>query len=86
MNALTPLTPAEPALSRRPCLHCAAALPPGATVYCCTGCEAAHALITGLGLDAFYARREAAAGELRPVPPPPPRFHHPGTAPARGRA
>ena len=71
MNALTPLTPAEPALSRPPCLHCAAALPPGAAAYCCAGCEAAHALVAGLGLDAFYARREAAAGELRPVPPPP---------------
>ena len=57
------------------CAHCGAAVTPG-TPYCCAGCEAAHGLVEGLGLDAFYRRRSAADGALRPdaappVPPPP---------------
>ena len=40
---------------------------PGQTGYCCRGCEAAHAVVAGLGLDAFYRRREGAAGLLRPA-------------------
>jgi Cu2+-exporting ATPase len=35
--------------------------------YCCAGCEAAHALISGLGLDRYYGRRALADG-LAPRP------------------
>lgn len=45
------------------CAHCGA---PSATRFCCAGCEGAHALVQGLGLDAFYRRREAADGALAP--------------------
>jgi len=50
------------------CAHCGAAVAPQGARFCCAGCEGAHALIAGLGLDAFYRRREAAAadGSLRP--------------------
>ncbi len=51
---------------RHACEHCAAALLPGQARFCCAGCEAAHALVAGLGLDAFYRRRVGAAGLLRP--------------------
>ena len=44
----------------------ARALAPGQARFCCTGCEGAHALVRGLGLDAFYRRQETAAGTLRP--------------------
>ncbi len=45
------------------CAHCGA---PSSTRFCCAGCEGAHALVQGLGLDAFYQRRESATGTLRP--------------------
>ncbi|MFZ4408426.1 MAG: cation transporter, partial [Paracraurococcus sp.] len=48
------------------CAHCGAPVR-GAGRFCCTGCEGAHALVAGLGLDAFYRRREAADGALRPA-------------------
>lgn len=50
-------------ISRPACAHCGT---PSATRFCCAGCEAAHGLVQGLGLDAFYRRREGAAGLLRP--------------------
>ena len=53
-------------LSRAACAHCGAALLPGQGEFCCTGCAGAHALVRGLGLDAFYRRQEMAAGTLRP--------------------
>jgi Cu2+-exporting ATPase len=51
------------------CAHCGAPMPAPAGRFCCDGCEGAHALVAGLGLDAFYRRRDAAAadGTLRPV-------------------
>ena len=52
------------------CAHCGAAVMPG-TPYCCAGCEAANGLVEGLGLDAFYRRRNAADGALRPDAAPP---------------
>jgi len=67
MTAITAITAAAPALSTAACAHCGA---PGAR-FCCAGCEAAHDLIAGLGLEAFYRRRETAAGELRPAEPAP---------------
>jgi len=45
------------------CAHCGA---PSATRFCCAGCEGAHALVQGLGLDAFYRKRDAADGALKP--------------------
>ncbi len=52
------------------CAHCGAPVA-GSARYCCTGCEAAHGLVEGLGLDAFYRRRSAADGALRPDAAPP---------------
>jgi len=49
------------------CAHCGA---PSPARFCCTGCEGAHDLVQGLGLDAFYRKREAADGNLKPVNPP----------------
>ncbi|WP_235907576.1 heavy metal translocating P-type ATPase metal-binding domain-containing protein [Siccirubricoccus phaeus] len=65
------LTPADPGLSAAACAHCGAPVPPGAGRFCCAGCEGAAALISGLGLDAFYRRREAAAGAQKPTELPP---------------
>ncbi|MBX6740898.1 MAG: cadmium-translocating P-type ATPase [Acetobacteraceae bacterium] len=61
----------EPGFSAAACAHCGAPVAPGAGRFCCAGCEGAHALISGLGLEAFYRRREAASGELRPTDAPP---------------
>jgi len=70
MTALGATTPAPVAQSTPmgSCLHCGT---PSAERFCCAGCEAAHALVRGLGLDAFYRRATAAAGALRPDPTPP---------------
>ncbi len=57
---------ASEALSAAACAHCGTPLAPGQARFCCTGCEGAHALVAGLGLAAFYARRETEAGALRP--------------------
>ena len=55
-----------PEVAAAGCAHCGAPVP-GAARYCCAGCEGAHDLVAGLGLDAFYRRREAADGGLRPA-------------------
>ena len=49
------------------CAHCGDPTPPDGGRFCCAGCEGAHALVSGLGLDAFYRRRTAADGTLRPA-------------------
>ncbi|MBW6396832.1 heavy metal translocating P-type ATPase [Roseomonas sp. HJA6] len=54
------------ALSPACCAHCGARLAAGQERFCCSGCEGAHALVAGLGLGAFYGRRETEAGALRP--------------------
>lgn len=69
MNARSPAPLAPEAFSRPLCQHCREALAPGQLGFCCTGCEAAHGLIRGMGLDAFYRSRQGAAGLLRPVEP-----------------
>ncbi|MEO3474571.1 heavy metal translocating P-type ATPase [Roseomonas sp. CAU 1739] len=57
---------ASEAVSAASCAHCDARLAPGQDRFCCTGCAGAHALVAGLGLSAFYGRRETEAGALRP--------------------
>lgn len=57
---------ASQAVSAAACAHCGARLAPGQARFCCTGCEGAHGLVAGLGLDAFYRRQETEAGALRP--------------------
>ncbi len=66
MTALTAVSPAAPAISASACAHCGAPTLAGER-FCCAGCEAAHDLIAGLGLEIFYSRRESPAGELRPA-------------------
>jgi Cu2+-exporting ATPase len=61
------LSPGQAGLSRAHCAHCGAGLAPGQGEFCCSGCAGAHALVRGLGLDAFYRRQETAAGTLRPA-------------------
>lgn len=51
------------------CLHCGGAIPEGLDGgFCCHGCEGAYALVQGLGLEQYYARRnvDPAARSLRP--------------------
>ena len=50
-----------------PCLHCGIEVAGGGR-FCCAGCEAAYAVVTGLGLDAYYRRRclDPEAAPLRP--------------------
>ncbi len=51
------------------CRHCGAAVVKGAPAgYCCAGCAAAHTLIEGYGLSAFYERMAVKSGlrRLRP--------------------
>jgi len=74
-----------PRASTAACAHCGAPVPVGGGRFCCTGCEGAAALISGLGLDAFYRRRETVAADLRPVPLPPVDFAA-RAIPARGGA
>ena len=59
--------PGQAGLSRARCAHCNTELAPGQGEFCCSGCAGAHALVHGLGLDAFYRRQETAAGTLRPA-------------------
>ena len=51
-----------PVTSIHPCPHCGTATEGAPDAFCCHGCEAASALVSGLGLDAFYRRRRAAPG------------------------
>lgn len=42
------------------CLHCELEVPaggPAAPGFCCLGCEAAHGMVTGMGLERYYRRR-----------------------------
>ncbi len=64
MTALARITPEVLRASTASCAHCNA--PAHGARFCCAGCEAAHELVAGLGLDAFYHRRTTEAGQLRP--------------------
>lgn len=55
------------------CRHCGVPLVPGQGEFCCDGCAGAYALVQGLGLDAFYRRRDASTTPLK-VPDAPPSF------------
>ena len=64
MSHLRPVAP--PA-----CAHCGAPVPRGGDgAFCCAGCAGAHALVSGLGLDAFYRRRAPAALAAAALRPP----------------
>ncbi|MDW8315299.1 MAG: copper-translocating P-type ATPase [Rhodovarius sp.] len=69
LGRLALAAPAAPAEAPA-CAHCAAPLPAGAERFCCHGCEAAHAIVSRLGLEAFYARRQLPEGALRPAEAP----------------
>ncbi|WP_245583947.1 heavy metal translocating P-type ATPase [Rubritepida flocculans] len=74
MSVLGRAPAAEAPQSAPACAHCGAPVPPGAGRFCCAGCEGAHHLVQGLGLEAFYRKRAMAAGTLRPVEAPPADF------------
>jgi len=48
------------------CPHCGVAVDGSVDRYCCAGCETAAAIISGAGLDDYYARRDQPAP--RPAP------------------
>ncbi|WP_158047271.1 heavy metal translocating P-type ATPase [Skermanella pratensis] len=50
------------------CLHCGQEISGRNAGFCCSGCEAAYALIRDLGLDAYYARR-CIDPDARPIRP-----------------
>ena len=59
---------AHPALkAHSSCLHCGEEA--HGTAYCCTGCEAAHQVIAGMGLGEYYARRtlDPSVRAMRPL-------------------
>lgn len=58
-----------PAAEDAVCAHCGATAPAGSP-FCCTGCEAAYALVNRLGLGSYYGRR--ALDPDRPPPRPDP--------------
>ncbi len=56
-------------MTARPCRHCGSDIPASLEGdFCCRGCEGAFALVQGLGLASYYARRavDPAARPLRP--------------------
>jgi len=69
MTAERPIVAAAPLQSSAACAHCGAPLPAGASRFCCAGCEGAHRLVQGLGLEAFYARATGAAPRPDPDAP-----------------
>ena len=53
------------------CVHCGSAIPAGAAAgrrFCCAGCEAAYSLVSGLGLEQYYARRTLDPAVRAPTP------------------
>ncbi len=69
MTAQGPIVAEAPRQSGVACAHCGAPVPAGAGLFCCAGCEAAHQLVSGLGLAAFYARAEGSAPRPDPDAP-----------------
>jgi Cu2+-exporting ATPase len=69
---LSPLTTPNVADPRRAagparCPHCGTAVEGEADAFCCTGCEAAAAIIRGAGLERYYAERAACAPRPEPL-------------------
>jgi Cu2+-exporting ATPase len=61
-----------PARESQPCPHCGAPVEAekgGTAVFCCPGCQTAHAIITGAGLGDYYTRRVAPAPRPDAAPP-----------------
>lgn len=66
------IRPAASAVAETACFHCGEPVPPDVTLsvsingeeqpMCCVGCQAVASMISGAGLDNFYAFRTAAAG------------------------
>ena len=52
------------------CVHCGSPIPADSVSdrFCCPGCEAAYRIVSGLGLERYYERREIAA-DVRPLKP-----------------
>lgn len=53
------------------CLHCGLKVPGNSTggpQFCCSGCEAAYAMVQGLGLESYYQRR-CIDPDVRPMRP-----------------
>ena len=46
---------------RARCPHCGTAVEGQADSFCCAGCEMAHAIICGAGLEQYYQNRTAYA-------------------------
>jgi P-type Cu2+ transporter len=63
--AITPSS-AEAAASAR-CPHCGTAVEGAHDAFCCAGCELAYEIITGAGLDRYYAERSEYAPRPEPA-------------------
>ncbi len=50
------------------CLHCGLEVAEASAEFCCPGCEAAYALVKGLGLERYYERRKLDP-RIRPMKP-----------------
>lgn len=49
------------------CQHCGAAMERTEARFCCPGCEVASAIVSGAGLERYYAEREAPAPRPEPL-------------------
>jgi Cu2+-exporting ATPase len=54
-------------VSTAACRHCGEVVATGED-YCCNGCRLAHRLVSDLGLDTYYQRRQLEPGQKRPRP------------------
>ena len=52
------------------CRHCSAEIGASAREFCCSGCEAAYNIISGLGLDRYYRQRRLDPSSAGPRPDP----------------
>ena len=88
MTAIPAAALAFPASAATACAHCGSPLGPADERYCCSGCEAAHNLIQGLGLEQFYRRRltTASSRPLKPDSEPAPDFAAYVRSDERGRS
>ncbi|HMV68691.1 MAG TPA: heavy metal translocating P-type ATPase metal-binding domain-containing protein, partial [Myxococcota bacterium] len=52
-------------MTSHPCPHCATPVEGPEGAFCCSGCEAAHALLADAGLEGWYERRQQPAPRSR---------------------